>query len=58
MEMKRALRRLKAGKAMGEDRIPNEVWKYGREEIKECGRRVCVIGSGKGRYGRKSGRRE
>lgn len=34
-EINRAIRRLKEGKVMGVDGIPNEVWKYGGEEMKE-----------------------
>jgi len=33
--MKRAIRRLGEGKANGIDGIPEEVWKYGEEEIKK-----------------------
>lgn len=33
-EVRRVIRRLKDGKMMGVDRVPNEVWKYG-EGIEE-----------------------
>lgn len=29
------MRKLKDGKAVGGDGIPNEVWKYGEEEVEE-----------------------
>lgn len=41
MEVERTMRRLKDGKAMGGDRIPNEVWKHEGEEVKEWAWRVC-----------------
>lgn len=35
MQVEKVLGRLKKGKAAGEYRITNEVWKFGREEIRE-----------------------
>ena len=40
-EIRRVLRGLKDGKAMGGDGIPNEVWKYGGEEVEEWLWEVC-----------------
>lgn len=34
-EVMEVIRKLKDGKAMGSDGIPNEVWKYGGEEVRE-----------------------
>lgn len=41
-EVERVIGRLKEGKAMGVDGIPNEVWRYGGEEIKEWVWEICV----------------
>lgn len=35
-EIKKVVRNLKDGKAMGSDRIPNEVWKYEGQEVERC----------------------
>ncbi|KYN18942.1 hypothetical protein ALC57_08785, partial [Trachymyrmex cornetzi] len=40
-EIRKVTRNLKDGKAMGVDRIPNEVWKYGGEEMEEWVWRGC-----------------
>ncbi|XP_043263108.1 uncharacterized protein LOC122403575 [Colletes gigas] len=40
-EVKRVVRRLKEGKAMGWDEIPNEAWKYGGERGLELAWEVC-----------------
>lgn len=34
-ELKKAIKRLKNGKAAGLDEVPAEVWKYGREKMKD-----------------------
>ena len=34
-EIREAIKKLKEGKAAGIDEIPNEIWKYGGEEIEE-----------------------
>jgi len=40
-EIKRILRRVKDGKAMGVDGIPDEVWKYGGEKIEKWVWQMC-----------------
>lgn len=40
-EVERAVKKLKDGKAVGEDEIPGEVWKYGGERLKECLWEMC-----------------
>ncbi|XP_043266634.1 uncharacterized protein [Venturia canescens] len=40
-EVKKAIRKLKDRKAMGEDGIPNEVWKYGGERVVNSLKRMC-----------------
>lgn len=35
------MRKVKDKKAMGRDGIPNEVWKYGGEEVREWGWKIC-----------------
>jgi len=32
-EVRNVIRKLKDGKAMGEDGIPNKAWKYGEEKV-------------------------
>lgn len=39
--MERAVRRLKDGKAVEEDEIPGEVWKYEGERLTECLWKLC-----------------
>lgn len=34
-EVRRAVARLKVGKAMGKNCIPNKVWKFGGQELEE-----------------------
>lgn len=40
-EVREVIRKLKDGKAVGGDGIPNEVWKYGGEELEEAIRGLC-----------------
>jgi len=40
-EVKGAIGRLKDGKALGIDGIPNEVWRYGGEELKNWAWEIC-----------------
>lgn len=40
-EIERAVKRLKDGKAVGEDEIPGEVWKYGGEKLTEYLWEMC-----------------
>lgn len=40
-EIRRAVARLKVGKAMGKDCIPNEVWKFGGQELEEWVKKIC-----------------
>ncbi|XP_043271213.1 golgin subfamily A member 6-like protein 1 [Venturia canescens] len=40
-EVKKAIRKLKDKKAVGEDGIPNEVWKYGGERVVNSLKRMC-----------------
>lgn len=34
-EIKKAIKEIKIGKAMGVDEIPGEVWKYGEKEVEK-----------------------
>ncbi|XP_077273093.1 uncharacterized protein LOC143903409 [Temnothorax americanus] len=36
-EVRNVIKKLKAGKAIGNDGIPNEAWKFGGEEMEKCG---------------------
>lgn len=40
-EIWNVMRKVKDKKAMGRDGIPNEVWKYGGEEVREWGWKLC-----------------
>jgi len=40
-EVKKALRKLKEGKAVGGDEIPGEVWKHGGERLREFVWNIC-----------------
>lgn len=40
-ETERAMKRLKDGKAVGEDETPGEVWKYGGKRLTECLWEMC-----------------
>ena len=40
-EIAKVLRRLKDGKAVGTDKIPSEVWKYGGEEVENWVWKIC-----------------
>jgi len=40
-EVRNAIGRLKIGKAIGSDGIPNEAWKYGGEEMEKWMWEIC-----------------
>lgn len=40
-EVKKAIRKIKEGKAMGKDGVPGEAWKYGGVEMEKCIWEVC-----------------
>nr|XP_034194960.1 nipped-B-like protein B [Osmia lignaria] len=40
-EIRKAVAKLKDGKATGGDEIPNEVWKYGGEEVMDWAWKIC-----------------
>jgi len=40
-EVRKAIRKLKDRKAMGEDGVPNEAWKYGGEKTEKWAWEIC-----------------
>lgn len=40
-EIRNVIRKLKTGKAIGRDGIPNEAWKFGGEEIEKWIWKIC-----------------